>query len=83
MIGVPGGCTVCDKPIIANGKPTEDHTQVTVNWSNGSQMVVGVCRDCATNHKWATDEGKNAIQNWHWTYWDMTHGKYDKGVTLV
>lgn len=83
MIGVPGGCVVCDKPIIMNGRPTEDHTQVTVKWSNGSDMTVGVCRDCATTHRWATDEGKKAIQNWHWTYWNRSNAKYDPEIVIV
>lgn len=83
MIGVPGGCTVCDKPIVDGGRPTQDHTQVEVTWSNGSKMTVGVCRDCATSHKWASDEGKKAIQTWHWTFWDAHRANYDKGITLV
>lgn len=83
MIGVPGGCVVCDKPIVENGRPTPDHSQVEVEWSNGSKMTVGVCRECATNHRWATEEGKKAIQTWHWTFWDGHQAKYDKGITLV
>lgn len=83
MIGVPGGCVVCDKPIVEGGRPTADHTQVEVNWSNGSKMTVGVCRPCATSHAWTTEDGKKKITDWHWAYWDKVGATYDKAVTVV
>lgn len=83
MIGVPGGCVVCDKAIVDGGRPTPDHTQVVVRWSNGSHMTVGVCSACATSHAWTTDEGKKKITDWHHTYWDAHHANYDKGVVIV
>lgn len=83
MIGVPGGCVVCDNPITDNGRPMPNHTQVTVRWSNGSDMVVGVCVTCASTHAWSTDAGKKMITNWHHTYWDRVGAKYDKAVIIV
>lgn len=83
MIGVPGGCVVCDREIIKDGRPTNDHTQVQVTWSNRSMMTVGVCLDCATSHAWQTDAGKKNITDWHFAYWDRCGSKYDKDVTIV
>lgn len=83
MIGVPGFCTVCDKDITKDGKLGPDFSEVEVKWSNGSKMRVGVCRTCATEHRWATPEGKIAIQAWHWTHWNNVRGKYDKDITIV
>lgn len=83
MIGIPGSCTVCDKPIVENGRMSPDFSEVEVLWSNGSKMKVGVCKSCATDHTWATSEGKKAITDWHFTHWDMAHVTYDKEVILV
>lgn len=83
MIGMPGSCTICDKEIFSSGRPNEHFTQVEVVWSNGSKMSVGVCKDCAVGHKQATEEGKRAIEKWHWTFWDAQRAKYDKEITLV
>jgi hypothetical protein len=83
MIGVPGGCVICDKAIFSSGRPNENFTQVEVTWSNKSVMPIGVCMDCAGTHKQATDEGKRAIEKWHWTFWDAQRARYDKEITLV
>ena len=83
MIGVPGGCVVCDKPIVEGGRPTADHSQAEVTWSNGSKMTVGLCGACATAHVWATEEGKKKITEWHWTYWDAHRANYDKEIVIV
>lgn len=84
-----GYCMICDKEIAKKCDScdakikTPDYTEVQVEWSNGSKMKIGVCVDCATNHKWATPEAKKGIMQTHWDYWDKKGGAYDKEVVLV
>lgn len=73
----PRNCMFCGKSHV------QDHAQVVVQWSNGSQMPIGLCTGCATSHVWATPEGKKTITEWHWKYWDENGGTYDKAVTIV
>ena len=60
-----------------------NHSEVTVEWSNGSKMPIGMCRDCSTSHVWTTAEGKTKIRDWHFQYWDEHGGNYNKGLTIV
>jgi hypothetical protein len=83
MIGFPGGCVVCDRPVFEGGKPNEHLTNVEVEWTNGSKMVVGVCKDCASRNAQATPEGKRAITAWHHVYWDRHAGRYDKEIVIA
>ena len=84
-----GYCSVCDKEIAKTcascsvKSKTSDYTEVEVVWSNGAKMKIGVCLDCATNHKWMTPGAKAGITQAHWDYWDKLGGKYDKEVILV
>ncbi len=84
-----GYCGVCDKEIAkkcdscSHKKPTEDYTEVQVEWSNGAKMNIAVCKECATNHRWATPEAKKGITHAHWAAWDKTGGKYSKEIVIV
>jgi len=80
-----GYCTVCEK-VIASGepkRPTQDYTEVQMEWSNGSKMKIAVCVDCAKTHRWATPEAKDGITKAHWDAWDKQNALYDRAVTLV
>lgn len=83
MICQPGLCCVCEKPIAAGGKPTEDFTQVQVTWSNGSKMDIGVCKQCATTHAYATPEAKAGVTKAHQDYWTVRGGTFDPEVVIV
>lgn len=89
MIVSPGYCVTCEKAIHAAcgscgaKKFSRDFTEVTVQWSNGSKMPIGICTECAAGNKWNTPEALAGITKAHWDYWDKTGGKYDKAVTLV
>lgn len=84
-----GYCAVCDKEIAkkcqhcTHRQPTEDYTEVQMNWSNGSKMQVAVCKTCATTHAWTTPEAKIGITQAHFDAWDRTGASYDKAVVLV
>lgn len=84
-----GYCTVCEKDIAKTcetcghkGK-THDYTEVTMEWSNGAKMPIGVCVDCAKSHAWATQEAKLGITKAHWAAWDKANGHYDPEVVIV
>ncbi len=89
MIVNPGQCVVCEKsiasvcPTCGSKRFSELFTEVTVQWSNGSLMPIGICRDCAKDNKWSTPEAKAGIAQAHWDYWDKTGGRYDKAVVLA
>lgn len=84
-----GFCCVCEKEIAkateegGPRKPTNDYTEVQVEWSNGSRMQVAVCVDCAKSHAWATPEAKKGLTIAHWEAWDKQGGKYDPKVVIV
>ncbi len=84
-----GYCSVCDKEIArkcdfcATKTKTSDYTEVEVAWSNGAKMKIGVCTDCAKNHRWTIPEVKQGITQAHWSHWDKLGAKYDKEITLV
>lgn len=89
MICQAGKCCVCEKDI-ADSCPTcgakkfnAEHNQVNVRWSNGSVMPIGVCRECATGHKYDTAEAKQGITEAHWKYWESQGAKPDKAVVIV
>ena len=52
-----GWCPVCDKEIASKcgscqvRKPNEFYTEVLMNLSNGSKMVMAVCIDCASKNR--------------------------------
>lgn len=87
--GELGVCLVCGKKIrdqcsgCEATKPNAHYTEVEVAWTNGSKMKVAVCLDCAKNATWATPEGKKAITEWHWAFWDKQGGKYDKEIVIA
>lgn len=85
----PGLCCICNKPI-ADKCPTcgsvkfnQEHNQVEVKWSNGSVMPIGVCRECAMNHRHTSDEAKRIITEGHWEYWEKQGAKPDKEIVVV
>lgn len=82
MKGV-GYCIIDDKPLLKDGRLTDEYTEVEVKWSNQSKMKIALCKDCATGHKWDTPEGKKQITDWHHLYWEMHGGKVDKEVVIV
>lgn len=75
----PGFCILCDKPLFENN----EYTEVEVEWSNKSRMKVAICKEDAGTHAWNKPEGKQKIQEWHWTYWEKQGATVDKGVILV
>lgn len=89
MICQAGKCCVCEKdiaetcPTCGSKRFNEQHNQVEVKWSNGSVMPIGVCRDCASNHKYDTPEAKRGITEAHWKYWEAQGAKPDKAVVIV
>ncbi len=83
MIGFPGGCVVCDRAIFDQGKPNEHLTNVEVEWTNKSKMMVGVCKSCARENAHCTSAGKQAITKWHHAYWDRHAGRYDKEIVVA
>ena len=84
-----GYCIICDKETAKqcsscnNRAANEHYTEVEVEWSNGSKMRIGVCKDCATSHKWATPEAKKGITEAHWKIWDDRHETYSKEIVVV
>lgn len=89
LICQAGKCCVCEKDI-ADACPTcgtkkfnVEHNQVDVKWSNGSIMPIGVCRDCATNHKYDSVEAKQGITEAHWKYWESQGAKPDRSIVIV
>lgn len=83
MMGAPGFCILCDKPLTENGRLNGEYTEVEVEWSNKSRMKIAICKDDAMSHAWATAEGKKKITDWHWTYW-LAHGAVvDKEIVIV
>lgn len=89
MIVSPGFCVTCEKPIhtacsaCGSKKFSKEFTEVTVRWSNGSQMPIGICLDCSTGNKWNTPEGKKGIAQAHFDYWEKAGGHYDKELSIV
>lgn len=82
MICQPGLCCVCEKSIADGGRPTDQYTQVTVKWSNGSKMDIGVCKGCASSHAWNTPEAKVGITKAHQDYWTKMGGTFDHEVVI-
>lgn len=84
-----GFCMICDKEIAPKcgscdtRKPGGEYTQVEVQWSNGSKMLIAVCLSCATSHAWTTPEAKKGITQAHWDHWDKEGGKYDREIVIV
>ncbi len=89
MIVSPGLCVTCEKPVAAAcpacgaQKFAANFTEVTVQWSNGSRMPIGICTDCSTGNKWNTPEAKAGIAKAHFDYWDKMGGTYDPEISLV
>lgn len=83
-----GYCLICDKEIAKKcetcetRKPTDDYTEVQLQWSNGSKMNTAVCVECATQgrvHSADRMEMTKAV----WKAWERQGGSYDPTVTLV
>lgn len=84
-----GFCMVCGKEICpacrecGTRKPGSQYTEVTMDWSNGSKMQVGVCVDCAVANKHTTAHAKAKITEAHQKHWEEKGGQFDKGIVLV
>lgn len=82
-------CMICDKdigvtcPECGSRKPNSDYTQVDVEWSNGSRMVIAVCLNCAHTHAWTTPEAKKKITIAHHDHWTEKGGTFDKEIVIV
>ncbi len=82
-----GFCIVCDKEIAKRcsgcdaRKPTEDYTEVQLQWSNGSKMQMACCVECSRDAIWKADKAAltRAVQE----AWDAEHGSYDPAVVIV
>lgn len=59
------------------------HSQVVVEWSNKSKMHIGLCKDCASSHVWATDSGKKTVTQWHHQFWSERGGLFDPEIKIV
>lgn len=83
-----GFCCVCEKEIApkdADGQryPSNEYSEVQVEWKNGSRMNIAVCLKCATSHVWSTPESKRGITKAHQDKWTEEGGVFDPGITIV
>lgn len=84
-----GFCMICQKEIApkcndcGTRKPAGQYTEVAMQWSNGSQMQVAVCLDCAKDNKHTTAHAKQLITKAHQDHWKEQGGQFDPAVILV
>lgn len=64
-------------------KFNDQHTEVEVEWSNGSRMRIGICVHCATKNAHQHAAAKDKITKAHHDHWTATGGIFDPGVTIV
>lgn len=79
----PGFCMFCDQSLIDGGRLNGHYSEVEVQWSNGSKMKIGICKDDAEKHAWTTEEGKKIITDWHHTYWKNQGATMDEKIVIV
>lgn len=82
-----GVCIVCEKeiatkcPTCSKRSPSEDYTEVQLNWSNGSKMQTAACLDCSKEKVWKAD--KTELTHAIWDAWDRSNQSYDREVVIV
>lgn len=61
----------------------DQYTQVEVQWTNGSKMMIGLCVDCANKNAHQDPQIKAKITELHQAEWDRAGHRFDREVVIA